>query len=99
MEYRFFSMHEHDGKICGKAWHHEDRYDPGDMSKCYVRLWIENDELHFQFRMQALLPEMSDPDLTSSPPTEGGSAQTCDAERPAGDGWSNWATYVYTRKP
>src|SRR5262245_60913264 len=36
-EYRFFGLHEHDGKICGKAWHHEDRFDPGDMSKCYVR--------------------------------------------------------------
>ena len=23
-EYRFFSMHEHDSKVCGKAWHHED---------------------------------------------------------------------------
>ncbi|MBM80217.1 MAG: hypothetical protein CMJ78_06440 [Planctomycetaceae bacterium] len=27
-EYLFFSMHQHGEKVCGKAWHHEDRLDP-----------------------------------------------------------------------
>lgn len=35
-EYRFFRMHQHGDYVCGNAWHHEDRFDPGDMSKCYV---------------------------------------------------------------
>jgi hypothetical protein len=52
-EYRFFVMHEHDGKLCGKAWHHEDRFDPGDMSKCYVRLKLEGDRLVFELSMDA----------------------------------------------
>ena len=32
-EYHFFALHTHGQQVCGKAWHHEDRYDPGDMSK------------------------------------------------------------------
>ena len=45
-EYRLFATHEHGGKVCGKAWHHEDRFDPGDMSKCYVRLSIIDNRMH-----------------------------------------------------
>src|SRR5262245_13574803 len=96
-EYRFFAMHEHAGKVCGKAWHHEDRFDPGDMSKCYVRLKIEGDRLTFELRMQEA-PDLDDPDLRANPPAEGDSA-TCDAEHPAGSDWSEWATFVFVRKP
>jgi hypothetical protein len=98
-EYRLFAMHEHSGKVCGKAWHHEDRFDPGDMSKCYVRLKLEDEQLHFEMRMQEGLPGLNDPDLLSTPPAEGGSSAACDADHPAGSDWSEWTTFVFVRKP
>lgn len=98
-EYRFFAMHQHDGKICGKAWHHEDRYDPGDMSKCYARMKLDGDVLYLEVKMNDGLPDLNDPDLLSSPlPAEGGSAATCDADAPAGTDWGEWTTTVYARK-
>ena len=96
-EYRLFGIHEHDEYVCGKAWHHEDRFDPGDMSKCYVRLAIEGGNLHLQMRMQDGLPDLSDPDLTDKLPILAGSASTCDADDPAGKDWSEWTTYVFVR--
>jgi|GEM_PF-2845721 len=98
VEYRFFAMHEHDGKVCGKAWHHEDRFDPGDMSKCYVRLVLKGNELSFEMRMQEGLPDLNDPDLRSLPPADAGSAAECDADNPPGKDWSEWTTFVFTRK-
>src|SRR5262249_54260785 len=97
-EYRFFGMHQHDNYICGKAWHHEDRFDPGDMSKCYVRLSIKDGRLHFTVRMKDGLPDLGDPDLVRLPPAEGGSAATCDADYPTGKDWLKWNTYVFSRK-
>jgi hypothetical protein len=95
-EYRFFAVHEHDGKVCGKAWHHEDRFDPGDMSKCYVRLQLEGDQLHFDLKMQEV-PDLDDPDLRATLPPEADSA-ACDADHPAGSDWSDWTTFVFVRK-
>lgn len=98
-EYRFFAMHEHDGKICGKAWHHEDRYDPGDMQKCYARLKLDDNLLYLEIKMKDGLSDLNDPDLLSpSLPAEGGSAATCDADAPSGSDWSGWTTYVFARK-
>jgi hypothetical protein len=97
-EYRFFAVHEHDGKVCGKAWHHEDRFDPGDMSKCYVRLQIVEGRLHFAVKMKEGLPELNDPDLRSSPPVDLDSSANCDADKPPGADWSDWSTSVFTRK-
>jgi hypothetical protein len=96
-EYRFFGMHQHGDVVCGKAWHHEDRFDPGDMSKCYVRLQIVDDHLLFKMRMKDGLPDLNDPDWRSSPATEGGSAADCDADNPPGAEWSEWTTYVFNR--
>jgi hypothetical protein len=96
-EYRFFAMHEHDGKMCGKAWHHEDRFDPGDMSKCYVRLKLDGDRLTFDLRMQEQ-PDLNDPDLRATLPAEADSAAACDADHPAGSDWSDWTTFVFVRK-
>jgi len=96
-EYRFFAMHEHDGKLCGKAWHHEDRSDPGDMSKCYVRLKLESDRLTLELRMQEV-PDLDDLDLRSTPPAEADSGAACDADHPAGSDWSEWTTFVFVRK-
>ncbi len=98
-EYRLFAMHDHDGKVCGKAWHHEDRFDPGDMSKCRVRLAIKDSNLYMDVKMQDGSPDLNDPDLRSMPPAEGGSAANCDADKPAGSNWSEWTTYVFSRKP
>lgn len=96
-EYRFFAMHEHDGKICGKAWHHEDRYDPGDMSKCYARLKLEGNALYLEVKMKDGLPDLEDPDLLSSPlPAEGGSAETCDADAQVGTNWGGWWLSVFS---
>jgi hypothetical protein len=97
-EYRFFAMHEHDGTVCGKAWHHEDRFDPGDMSKCYVRLSVQDNYLHFEMKMKEGLPDLSDPDLLSTPPAEGGSAGECDADKPAGKDWGEWTSFVFAKK-
>jgi hypothetical protein len=97
-EYRFYSMHQHGDKICGKAWHHEDRFDPGDMSKCYVRLMIKEGNLYMQVRMEEDPPELNDPELRSLPATEGGSATDCRADKIKEPGWDDWTTYVFTRK-
>ena len=92
-EYRFFGMHEHDSKVCGKAWHHEDRFDPGDMSKCYVRLSIADGNLHLEVNMLDGWPDLNDPDFLSIPAVEGDVSE-CDADKQNPD---EWATYVFTR--
>jgi hypothetical protein len=96
-EYRLFALHSHEGKVCGKAWHHEDPSDYGDMSKCYVKLNLVKDGLHFRVRMQDGLPAVNDPDLTGAPPITAKSAQGCDADQPAGADWLEWTTYVFVR--
>jgi hypothetical protein len=95
-EYRFFGMHKHGAKICGKAWFHEDRFDPGDMSKCYVRLEIVDGRLHMEVNMKEDMPDENDPDLASEPPVEGDAAK-CDVETQAGKKPDDWMTYVFSR--
>jgi hypothetical protein len=97
-EYRFFAMHRHDGKIGGKAWHHEDRFDPGDMSKCYVRLSVIDNRLHFEVRMAEDSADPADPDLTNTPTPDVDSSSNCDAEKPASGQWSPWSAYVFNRR-
>jgi hypothetical protein len=105
-EYRLFGMHPHGEKVCGKAWHHEDRFDPGDMSKCYVRLQLVEGALHMEVRMLDGNPDDNDPDLQATLPVEGGSADACDADNPAPvqdvgnrmNEWSEWTTYVFTKQ-
>jgi len=94
-EYRFFAMHNHDGKVCGKAWPHEDRFDPGDMSKCYVRLSIVDGDLHLEVNMLDGLPDVNDPDLLSTPAVEG-KLSKCDANKQKP---RDWAIYVFSRRP
>jgi len=96
-EYRFFAMHEHDGKVCGKAWHHEDRFDPGDMSKRRVRLSIEDGLLYLEVKMWNPTVELDDPDFAKMSPPDGGSVEDCVADD-LGSDWTEWMTYVYTRK-
>jgi hypothetical protein len=96
-EYDFFNMHVHDGKACGKAWHHEDRHDPGDMSECYVRMKIVENRLVMEVKMSEQSPDLNDSDLASSPPVDLDSAARCDAEKPAKGDWSPWIVYVFNR--
>lgn len=92
-EYRFFGMHNHGAKVCGKAWHHEDRLDPGDMSKCHVRLSVVDGDLHLEVNMLDGLPDPNDPDLLSTPAVES-DVSKCDAEKQSA---ADWATYVFSR--
>ena len=98
-EYRFFAVHQHNGKICGKAWHHEDRFDPGDMSKCFVRLSIIDNRLQFEIKMLEDSLDPADPDLNPSPPIDLESAAKCDAEKPVPGDSSRWSTFIFTRRP
>lgn len=96
-EYRLFAIHEHDQTVCAKAWHHEDRNDPGDMSKCYVRLAIIGDELHLKVRDQEET-SLTDADLTETAPIVAPAGAACDADAPPGTTWSEWTTYVFVRR-
>lgn len=95
-QYSFYALHQHDGRLCGKAWHHEDRHDPGDMSKCYVRLVILDNELRLSLRTQDGFPDLSDPDLDPST-SKSSTAEACDADTPPGENWSEWTEYVFVR--
>lgn len=90
-EYRLFAVHEHGSKVCGKAWHHEDRFDPGDMSKCYVRFSIVDGDLHLEVNMLDEPLDVNDPDLLSTPVEA--DLSNCDADKHDSD---DWATYVFT---
>ena len=95
-EYDFFSMHQHGSKLCGKAWHHEDRHDPGDMSKCYVRLELVDGDLRMEVNMLEDAPDLNDPDLLSDPPVEGDAAK-CEVATKASKKPGDWGTYVFSR--
>jgi hypothetical protein len=100
VEYSFFRLHRHGDTVCGMAWHHEDRFDAGDMSKCQVQLKVIDGALHLKARMQEGLPDLNDPDFAVQPPIlQEDLAAGCDAEKPAGSGWSDWFTQVYVRSP
>ena len=95
-EYTFYGLHTHGGTTCGKAWHQEDRHDPGDASKCYARLRLAagGKELHLSLRVDASGMNPSDPDLASVPPTEA-PAGSCTADSAPAPPWSPWRTYVF----
>jgi hypothetical protein len=97
-EYRLFGIHTHGDGICAKAWHHEDRFDPGDMSECFVRLKLVEGALHLQMRMKDGLPDLDDPDLTGTPPVISDSVADCQADAPPGPDWGDWTTYVFVRE-
>src|SRR5690348_13502566 len=66
-EYRFFALHPHNQWVCGKAWHHEDRNDPGDMDKYLTRQKRDAGDLHFSFRVPEDAADPNDPELTKMP--------------------------------
>lgn len=95
-EYRFFRIHKHGAKACCVAWHHEDRFDPGDMSKCYVRLELVGAELHMDVFMVELPPAIDDPDLVSGAPIEIDAAE-CRFDSQTTNDPEHWQRLVFRR--
>ena len=98
VQYDFFALHPHNETVCGKAWHHEDRHDPGDMSKCFVKLALVDGALHLKVRMKDGLPDLDDPDLVDNPPIalpEGESA--CEADTAPAHNWGDWIIHAFVR--
>jgi hypothetical protein len=95
-EYKFFALHAHNAWVCGKAWHHEDRNDPGDMDKQLTRLRLDGPNLHLALRSHEAAADPNDPDVTTMP-TLAGSAATCTADTVTDPPWSPWRTYVFER--
>jgi hypothetical protein len=95
-EYRFFALHSHGDTVCGKAWHHEDRHDPGDMDKYLVRLRRVGGDLHFSYRVCEDSADPNDPDVATTPLTAG-SADTCTADTEKDPPWRPWVTIVFVR--
>ena len=96
--YDFFALHPHGRWTCGKAWLHQDRHDPGDMTKCYARLELKDDgrELHLSTRMNEDPPDPADPETATTPPAAG-SAASCAADGEPHPPWTPFRTYVFVR--
>ena len=93
-EFLFFALNLEGPGVCGKAWHHEDRTDPGNhISKHYVRLQIKDGDLWLSDREQEDV-DPSDPELINMAVT-GGSAETCMADKAPATEWSPWVTYIF----
>ena len=96
-EYRLFAIHNHGPIVCAKAWFHEDRHDPGDMSKCWVRLERVGDEFHFHVKHEDDSADTEkDPDLKHMPTLV--DAKSCEV---AGEKLESqdWMTVVFVRPP
>ena len=91
-EYRFFHLHRHDGIVCGKAWHHEDRFDPGDVSRCYVQLELIDDRLRFRSLMTEGLPNPERAGAACAAAGGPGCAEKCKAK--VDKDWSQWTVFV-----
>lgn len=94
--YQFFALHAHNQWACGKAWHHEDVNDPGDMDKYLVRLELRDADLHLSVRTHDSAADPADPDVTNMPLTAN-SASNCPADAGPTPPWSPWRTYVFVR--
>jgi len=88
-------MHEHEGKICGKSWFHEDRYDPGDMSKCLVRLSSVGEGLRLEVKSAADSADPEDPEVISQGPVDLDSAKGCLAEKADESNWGPWEVLLF----
>lgn len=95
-EYLFFALHQHKQWVCGKAWHHEDRNDPGDMDKYRVRLELQGSDLLLSIRVSEDSADISDRDVLNTPLLADSEA-TCDADKLSESNWSPWRTYVFER--
>jgi hypothetical protein len=96
-QYQFYALHAHPQFICGKAWHHEDRHDPGDMDKYLVRLELKDTDLYLSIRAHQDAADPSDPEIVTMP-VLGGSLSTCTADAEKDPPWSAWRTYIFDRQ-
>ncbi|MBM4075667.1 MAG: hypothetical protein FJ267_08500 [Planctomycetes bacterium] len=94
-QYRMFSLHRHDGWVCGRAWHHEDRLDPGDMSKCHVRLKRDGDKLIFRVRCSRSGGDANDLDVGHAIPVILADNSPCPLDHDFEYVWDDWETRVY----
>ncbi len=97
-EYRFFQMHRHGDTVCGRALYHEDRFDYGDMSHCYVRMNIKDDYLFIQFRFEEGIPNVLDPKFIADVRKPVGTPGDCNADDLPSSRWSDWELYVFRRE-
>ncbi|HUG66418.1 MAG TPA: hypothetical protein VMM76_01625 [Pirellulaceae bacterium] len=95
-EYQLFALHQHGDVLCGKAWHHEDRYDPGDMSKCFIQLEVVESKLKLTVNQLDGLPDLDDPDLHS--PTPSSDADGCRTPALIGEEPKEWAVYCFDKR-
>ncbi len=96
-EYRLFEVHEHEGRICGKAWLHEDPHDPGDMSKVLVTLAVVGDKLTFRTRHANRSASPNDPDSQGDIPVLSKTPTECPVAQAQDEDWGPWVTFDYTR--
>ena len=95
-EYQLFALHKHGDVLCGKAWHHEDRHDPGDMSKCLVQLEIVDSKLKLTVYQFDGLPDLDDPELYSSPASS--DADGCQTSESIESEPNEWAIYFFDKR-
>jgi hypothetical protein len=95
-QYQFYALHAHPQFVCGKAWHHEDRHDPGDMDKYLIRLELRDSDLYLSIRAHQDAADPNDPEVVTMP-ILAGSATTCTADAEKDPPWSPWRTYIFDR--
>jgi hypothetical protein len=95
-QYQFYALHPHGQVVCGKAWHHEDRHDPGDMDKELIRVELRDNDLYLSLRSNDDAADPNDPEVVTMPILSG-SAATCTADAEKDPPWSPWRTYVFDR--
>jgi hypothetical protein len=76
-EFRLFELHEHDGRVCGKAWFHEDPHDPGDMSKVYITMELDDNTLTLRTHYPTESVDINDPDLQHANPVISKTPSVC----------------------
>lgn len=98
-QYRLFSVHEHDGWICARAWDHEDVHDPGDMSKIHIRLKIDDDgQLLMETQRTDRAVRIEDPDFGADVPVIAPDGSVCPRDNDDLYNWGDeWFPEVYSR--
>jgi hypothetical protein len=92
-EHDLFALHTHESVVCGKAWFHEDRYDPGDMSKVWIRLELVDDELRLHIK-GGEFPDDDEKDLLDRPTLV--DASKCETANDKVES-AAWSSFVFKR--
>ncbi len=92
-EHDLFALHAHGSVVCGKAWFHEDRHDPGDMSKVWIRLELVGDELRIHIK-DGDFPDQEDADMLERPTLV--DASKCETAKEKVESQA-WNSFVFRR--